>query len=115
MVEDLYILRGLEFLSGWKGEIENGQWLQLLHPFTAVKNLYLSKQFALRIGPALQELADGGTTEVLPDLQNIFLEGLESSGPVQEGIAKFVAARQVAGRPIAVFSWASSDRDKVYF
>ena len=60
-------------------------------------------------------LVEGRTTEVLLALQNIFLEGLESPGSVQEGIAKFVAARQVAGRPIAVFSWASSNRDKVYF
>ena len=112
MVEDLYIYGVSKFLPDWEDEIENGQWLQLLHPFTAVKNLYLSKQFALRIGPALQELADGGTTEVLPDLQNIFLEGLESSGPVQEGIAKFVAARQVASRPIAISGWANSDWDK---
>ena len=35
----------------------------------------------------------------------MFLEGLESSEPVQEGIGKFVAARQVASRPIAVSRW----------
>ena len=114
MVEDLYIYEDLKWPPDWKDEIENGQWLEPLHPFTAVKNLYLSVKMALRIGPALQELADGSTTEVLPELQNIFLEGLESSGPVQEGIAKFVAARQVASRPIAVSGWAISDRDKVF-
>ena len=86
--------------------------LQLLHSFATVKNLYLSEQFARRIGPALQELTEGRTTEVLPALQKIFLEGLESLGPVQEGIAKFVAARQVASRTIEVSSWANSDRDK---
>ena len=115
MLEDLYIYEDPSSPPDWKDDIENGLWLQLLHPFTAVKNLYLSEQFALRIGPALQELAEGRTTEVLPALQNIFLEGLESSGPVQEGIAKFVAVRQVASRPIEVSSWANSDRDKVYF
>ena len=112
MVEDLYIYEGSEWPPDWKDEIENGQWLEPLHFLTAVKNLHLSKEMALRIGPALQELADGSTT-VLPDLQNIFLEGLESSGPVQEGIAKFVAVRQVASRPIAVSGWANSDRDKL--
>jgi hypothetical protein len=113
MLEDLYIYDHPSSPPDWKDDIENGLWLQLLHSFTAVKNLYLSEKFALRIGPALQELVEGRTTEVLPALQIIFLEGLESSGPVQEGIAKFVAVRQVASRPIAVSSWANSYRDEV--
>ena len=79
-----------------------------------MKNLYLSEEIALRIGPALQEFVKGRTTEVLPALQNIFLEGLEPSGLVQEGIGKFVAARQVASHAIPVSSWANSNRDKVY-
>jgi hypothetical protein len=121
MLEDLYIY---EVEADWKGDIENRLWLQLLHPFTAVKNLYISEQFAPHIGPSLQELAEGRTTEVLPALQNIFLEGLESSRPVQEGIGKFVASRQVAIRPIAVSScaksgwdrqWTSDKVDKVYY
>jgi F-box-like len=115
MLKDLYIYEDLNSEPDWKDDIENGLWLQLLHPFTAVKNLYLSEEIALRIGPALQELAEGRTTEVLPALQNIFLDGLESSGPVQEGIGKFVAVRQVASRPMAVSSWANSDRDKGYY
>ena len=114
MLEDLYIYEIPYSKTNRKDDIENGPWLQLLYTFTAVENLYLSEQFALRIGPALQELAEGRTAEVLPALQNIFLEGLKSSGLVQEGIGKFVAARQVAGRPIAVFSWANSERDGVY-
>ena len=112
MLEDLYIYDEPHSQPDWKDDIESGLWLQLLHPFTAVKNLYLSEKFALRIGPALQELVEGRTTEVLPALQIIFLERLESSGPVQEGIEKFVAARQVTSRPIAVSSWANSYRDK---
>ena len=112
MLEDLYAYEDRDSQPDWKADIENGVWLQLLHSFTAVKNLYLSEELALHIGPALQELVEGRTMEVLPALQTIFLEGLESSGPVQEGIAKFVAARQVASRPIAVSSWANSGLDK---
>ena len=112
MLEDLYIY---DHPKSWKDDIENGPWLPLLHPFTAVKNVYLSKQIALGIGPALQGLAEGRTMGVLPALQNIFLEGLESPGPVQEGIGKFVTARQVASHPITVSSWANSDRDKDYY
>ena len=85
--------------------IENAQWLELLHPFTAANNLYLSEGIAIRIIPALKELVGGRTTEVLPTLQNIFVEGLQPSGPVQEGIGQFVAARQIIGHPIAVTCW----------
>ena len=113
-LEDLYIHEAPYEQLDWKDNIENGLWLELLHPFTAVKNLYLSKEIATRIAPALQELIGGRTTEVLPGLQNIFLEGLESSMPVQEGIRQLVAARQVASRPIAVSRWANSEKEKSY-
>jgi hypothetical protein len=111
-LEDLYIYDDLHFQPDWKDDIENGLWLQPLRPFTAVKNLYLSEQIALHIGPALQELAEGRTTGVLPALQNIFLEGLQPSGPVQEDIGQFVASRQVTGRPIAVSRWDDSDSEQ---
>ncbi|KAN0105348.1 hypothetical protein V8E52_011107, partial [Russula decolorans] len=38
------------------------------------------------IAAALQELVGARITDVLPSLQNIFMEGLESSGPLQESI-----------------------------
>ena len=41
-------------------------------------------------------------TEALPALQNIFLEGLQPSGPVQKAIGEFVAARKVTNNPISV-------------
>ncbi|KAF8473655.1 hypothetical protein DFH94DRAFT_846875 [Russula ochroleuca] len=81
--------------------LKNTPWLELLHRFTAVKDLYLSKEFALSIVPALQELVGERTTEVLPTLQNIFLEGFQSSGLIYEGIGQFVAARQVTTRRLA--------------
>jgi hypothetical protein len=112
MLEDLYIYEDRYLQPDWKDDIENGLWLQLLHPFTAVKNLYLSKQFALRIGPALRELTEGRTTEVLPALQNIFLGELQPSGPVQEGIRQFVASRQVTDHPITVSRWGNSDSEQ---
>jgi len=92
--------------ADWKDNIDNELWVELLRPFSAVKNLDLSEKAASHVASALQELVDGRTIEVLPTvlptLQNIFVEGLESSGPVQEGIRQFIAARQVAGHPIAI-------------
>ena len=106
MSQDLYIY---EVKTDWKDNIENRLWLELLRPFTAVKNLYLSKKLAPLIALPLQELIEG-TVMVLPALQTIFLEGLESSGPVLEGIGRFVAARQSASHPIAISPWTDAEQ-----
>jgi hypothetical protein len=86
----------------WQGNVDNVLWLRLLHPFTFVKNLYLTEEIAQRIVPALQDLVGVRATEVLPTLENIILEEGQRSGPVQEGIQQVVAVRQAAGHPIAV-------------
>jgi hypothetical protein len=114
MLEDLYISQNPISQPDWKDNIDNVSWVELLHPFIAVKNLYLSEKFSPRIVPALQELVGGRSTEVLPALQNIFLEGLQPSGPVQEGIRQFVAMRQVTDHPIAVSRW-DVDRTRLYY
>ena len=89
----------------WQDSVEDTLWLELLRPFSSVKNLYVCKEFVPRIAPALQELVGGRTTEVLPTLENIFLEGFQPSGPLLEGIEKFVAARRLTSHPVAVSRW----------
>ena len=69
-------------------------------------NLYLCEAICLTV---LLELIASGTTEEWPTLQNIFLEGIEPSGPVYERIQQFVSTWQVVGQTIAVSSW---DRDR---
>ena len=97
-------------LEHWPDNIENRLWLELLHPFTALKILYISKEFVPRILPALQELVGDRTTEVLPALQNLFLERREPSGTVQEGIGQFIAQRQVTSHPVVVSRWGGDSR-----
>jgi hypothetical protein len=109
-LEDLYIYEARYSQPNWQYDIDNSLWLELLHPFTAVKNIYLSEELAPRIVTALQELVGGRTTEVLPTLQNIFLEGLPPSGPIEEGIRQFVDKQRVS--QIAVSRW---DRDRTRF
>ena len=112
--EDLYIQQD-PYSSpqpDWRGNIENSLWLELLHPFSTVKNLHLSKEIVPRIAPALQELVGNRTTEVLPTLQNIFLEEVEPAGRVQEDIGKFVAARQLLGHTIIVSHWEKDPTGK---
>ena len=105
VLEDLFLLEDSDSQPDWKVSIENGQWLELLRPFMAVKNLYLSGNFASRVASALQEVIEGRTTDVLPALQNIFLKELDSSGSVHESFGHFVAARQAANHLIVISPW----------
>jgi hypothetical protein len=93
----------LGFIPSWSGRIENAQWLELLRPFATVKNLHLTKQVGLCVMSALKELA----AEVLPVLQNIFLEELQPSGPLQEAIGQFIAALELSGHTVTVHHWKS--------
>jgi hypothetical protein len=106
-VEDLYIERqlGCSQLFWQNDATENTLWLQFLLPFAAVKNLYLSKQFVPGIAAALQALIGARITDVLPSLQTIFVEELQPSGPFQENIGQFVAARQLSDHPIVISDW----------
>ena len=100
-VEDLYIKGGYLTID-WKNDaIENTLWLQLLLPFTAVKNLYIPEGVGPRIAAALQELVGDRITEVLPSLQNMTVTW-PRPGPFRENIKRFVTARRLSGQPVAV-------------
>ena len=86
----------------WEDEVEKSQWMVLLRPFIAVKDLVLDESVVLSVASALQELVDEQITEILPSLQTIFLQGFQSSGPVPEGISKFIAARELCGHLVVV-------------
>ena len=101
-VEDLYIYEIRHRPLDWQDDIEDTQWLRLLHPFTAVKNLSLAKEIAPYIMPFLQELVGGRTTETLPTLQNISLEPSEID---EEGIETLFATRKLFSHPITVALW----------
>jgi len=82
--------------------MENAQWPELLDPFTALKNLYLTDEIALQFCSALLELSGERVTEVLPTLQNLFI----SPGYLPEGSQKaikiLIAARRRSGYPVSV-------------
>jgi hypothetical protein len=103
-VEHLYIQSNC-WRPDWQDGIESSQWLDFFAPFTAVTDLYISLDFTPRVAPTLKQLIGERVTEVLPALRALFLEGPLSSGPVQETIEQFVAARQLAGHLISVSRW----------
>ena len=107
-VEHLYILQErAPPPSGprWQDNIESRRWLELLQSFTAVKDLYISREFVPRIARALQELIEERVAEVLPALQSLFLDDALPSKSVLKTIGQFVAARQLSSQPITVFRW----------
>jgi hypothetical protein len=105
MPEHLYILEDVLLRPLWQDDLENNQWLEFFRPFNTVKNLYLSREFVLRIVPTLQELVGERVTEVLPNLQRIFLEW----GLVPEAMRQFIAARQLSSRPVVISYWKRQD------
>jgi hypothetical protein len=107
IVEHLYVYRCGLSLSP---DIEDMQWLEIFRPLTAVKKLYICEKIAQCIAPALQQLVGESATDVLPVLENLFLEGLQPSDPAQEAIGEFVAARQLLGHTVAVSHWDGMKR-----
>jgi hypothetical protein len=113
MVKHLHIYVPQYLPSQWQDDIKSMQWLEIFHTFTALENLYLPKAFVPHLALSPQDLTGGRTTEVSSTLENIFWEGFQTSGPIQEGIGtrKFVAtrmtaaARQLSGNPITVSFW----------
>ena len=103
-VESL-VIRSNESQMRWQDDIEGNQWLELLHSFTAVKNLYVPSKFMQGIALAAQEPVGGSVPDVLPALQNLFLGELRPSEPVQEAIGHFVTARQLSGHAISISPW----------
>ena len=98
----------------WHDDMENIQWLELLQSFTAVKDLYLCKNLALRLPRALQELTGESSREVLPALQSIFVDDELPLRAVEESIGLFIAARQLSGHPVAIKHW-QPDWDAYYW
>jgi hypothetical protein len=101
-VERIYICNNGSIPPDWQDDIEGSQWLEVLHPFVALKDLHVSRKFVPRIAPAFQELAGERVTEMLPALQSLSLEELHPSGPVREAIEKLAVARRLAGYPLDV-------------
>jgi hypothetical protein len=92
----------ISIYRSWEDDVENAQWVELLHLFVSIKDLLLRDDSIQHVALALEQLARERVTEALPALQKLFLYGLQPSDPVKKAIGKFVAARQLSGRPVAV-------------
>ncbi|KAI9512631.1 hypothetical protein F5148DRAFT_1279535 [Russula earlei] len=102
----LQSLPNLKSLHIWHDDrltdgVENTQWPELLRPFTTLETLIVPKYSIPFVERILGALAGEGVTEAMRTLEwiDIALGPLES---IPEGIEKFVTARQLSGRPVAV-------------
>ena len=109
-LEYLCIGEGRFSKYGQRNHTENTRWLELLQPFVAVKKLYLTKEFAIHISRTLQELVGERVMEVLPALENVFIDELQPFGPVHDLMTEFIAARQLAGHPVIICRWHKKNR-----
>ena len=96
-VEHLYIYGPPQ----WQGGVENMQWLEFFHLFSAVKNFYVCEEYVQYIADTLKGLVRERVTDVLPALESLFLEDLQS---VEKVIGQFIAARRLLGL-VAVSPW----------
>ena len=95
MMRCLYIL--------YSDEVEDNRWVDLLRPFTSVQSLYLSHDILPYIAPTMDWIVEEGTMEVLPSLQNIFLEK-GPPGPNEEAIKQFFCRHTPLQSPYSSFT-----------
>jgi F-box-like len=94
-MESLVIL----ITGNWKDDVEIAQWPGLLHSFTSIQDL-LIEEMSISHG-FLKQLAR--EIEAFSALRNLYLECPQPPEPAMKMIGKFVAARQLSGRPVAVY------------
>jgi hypothetical protein len=85
--------------------MDSSSLLELFRLFIDVKSLYISGKLVATVSVALKELTMENAKDVFPALCNVYLEGLQSSGSVQELINPFVASRQLSDHPVVIQSW----------
>src|SRR6266702_2986049 len=71
------------------------RWLELLHPFTAVKALRVQYELAWRVALALENIPGERVAQVLPALELLCLEDL-----LVTPVKKFLATRRDVGCPV---------------
>ena len=51
-------------LPHWQNDVENTQWLELLHGLPTLKDLYLDEEFTPRVAPACESSWEKGNRSV---------------------------------------------------
>jgi hypothetical protein len=85
------------------------EWLQLLLPFSSVKTLFVSREFAGHISRSLEYIAAVMATEVLPALEMLCLEDHTVSS-----IHEFIAIRRESGHPVTIVDTKRAFMERIW-
>jgi hypothetical protein len=94
--------------------VERARWLELLQPFSAVKDLYLCHKLAGTVARAMREHLGERETLVLPVLQRIFVGGHQKWEAVGKDIESFLTERRrLVGPSVTAHNWATMGEDVI--
>ncbi|KAI0302752.1 hypothetical protein BC826DRAFT_431726 [Russula brevipes] len=115
----LSLVERLDLIAGYwpskpQGEDDtvSSRFLEIFQSFTAIRRIHVSEGLTPFIVLSLRPLVGERATEVLPNLRDLFMEGSEIPGTVQEAMQPFFAARQLSGQPVVVRHWGGSTADR---
>ena len=97
-VQYITILGGHELPAGVE-DVDSTQWLELFQPFTHASKVYVSEEQLL---PSIVQalIAEEMSTEVLPELISLSLQGYDRDPFVSKAVEQFVATRKLSGRTV---------------
>jgi hypothetical protein len=86
--------------------MDETQWLELFHPFIAVRALGIVSETTRmwsHVVSALRGLSVESATQVLPVLDSLYLQDNQESGLEKQVIESFIVARQGSDHPVVAF------------
>jgi hypothetical protein len=86
--------------SEWEDYVDNPQWLEIFHAFSALQHMHISPGLGEIIASALQELTGERVMDALPMLRHLYLPPLSAS--MQQAIEPFISSRQRSNHPVTV-------------
>jgi F-box-like len=102
-IEELRIQEGVALWEPtWQVDMDDAQWPELFHPFASVQTLRIYNRLRSPITSSLQAFGGELATELLPALDDLYLEGDQPSALEQQYIEPFITARQRSHHPVAV-------------
>jgi hypothetical protein len=99
-VERLFINPCNVVFSDWEDYVDNPQWLEIFHAFSALQHMEIPPRLGEIIGSALQELTGENVMDALPTLRHLYLPTPSES--TQQAIQPSVSSRQRSNCPVTV-------------
>jgi F-box-like len=93
--------------SQWEPTAEDFLWLDLLHSFSAVKDLDIDKNILTPIAYTLKEVVEERITEIFPAIQEVSIGEQLPSGPILRAIEEFATARGLFTRLDRPHRWVA--------